>query len=186
MTISVVRLTRGEIEALGAEITAVYREAFTRPPYSKPELEVRLFEGALLQHADREGFRLVAAFGGEPGELVGFAYGFSCAAAQWWCGVVREALPARLASRWLEGSFQFSEIAVRPEAHGQGIGGRLHDHLLEGLPHRRAVLSTLRADTPAYRLYRSRGWVVLREHMAFPGVSRPYRIMGLELAEEAA
>ena len=181
MTTTVVALTRAEIETRGSEITAVYREAFSRPPYSKPELEVRLFDGALLQHADRESFRLVGALAGERGRLLGFAYGYACAAGQWWCGVVGRALPARLRSVWLEGSFQFAEIAVRPEAQGQGIGGQLHDLLLEGLPHARAVLSTLRADTPAYRLYRSRGWTVLQERIDFPGIARPYRIMGLEL-----
>jgi GNAT superfamily N-acetyltransferase len=181
MTITVVSLTRAEIEALQPEITAVYREAFSRPPYSKPELEVRLFERALPDHVERESFRLVGALTGEPGTLLGFAYGYTCAAGQWWRGIVGAALPAPLMSTWPEGSFQFAEIAVRPEAQGQGIGGRLHDHLLDGLPHQRAVLSTLRAETPAYHLYRNRGWVVLQARIDFPGIPRPYRILGLEL-----
>jgi hypothetical protein len=36
-------------------------------------------------------------------------------------------------------------------------------------------------DTPAFRLYEKRGWIVLLEPFIFPNVVRPYRIMGLEL-----
>jgi ribosomal protein S18 acetylase RimI-like enzyme len=80
----------------------------------------------------------------------------------------------------LEDSFQLVEIAVDPQVHEQGIGGGLHDHLLRGLGHKRAVLSTLQAATAAHHLYRTRGWVVLHENFIFPGVERRYRIMGLE------
>jgi hypothetical protein len=33
----------------------------------------------------------------------------------------------------------------------------------------------------AYHLYRKRGWVILLDEYFFPGVTRPYRIMGLNL-----
>ena len=82
-------------------------------------------------------------------------------------------------------SFQFAEIAVAPKAQGQGIGGLLHDHLLNGLPYQKAVLSTMAAETNAYWMYHKRGWEILVEEMVFPGVARPYRIMGLELGEES-
>lgn len=183
MVANVVALTPAEIESRRADITDVYREAFSRPPYNKPELEVRLFDRALMDHVVRDDFCLVAALDQEPA-LLGFAYGYSCAAEQWWCTVVSEALPPRTRTRWLNDSFQFAEIAVRPDAQGRGIGGRLHDCLMGAVRHRRAVLSTLQANTAAFHLYRERGWVVLREHIEFPGIPRPYRIMGLDLSRD--
>ena len=48
-----------------------------------------------------------------------------------------------------------------PAAQGRGTGTALHDALLAGLPHRRALLSTYRDDRPAPRLYRRRGWRLL-------------------------
>lgn len=186
MTTNVVPLTRADILARRVDLTDVYRQAFGRPPYNKPELEVRLFESALLDHLERDHFCLVGALGIESARLLGFAYGYSCAAEQWWCRIVSEALPPLMRDKWLEDSFQFAEIAVRPDVQGRGIGVQLHDRLLDGLPHRKAVLSTLQADTPAYRLYKRRGWLVLREHIEFPGITRPYRILGLDLGPETA
>jgi GNAT superfamily N-acetyltransferase len=87
-----------------------------------------------------------------------------------------------LANEWLTQSFQLVEVAVTPETQGQGIGGRLHDRLLAELTYGKAVLSTIRAQTVAYWMYRKRGWRVLVEDMRFLGVDRPYRIMGLDLA----
>ncbi|UCC76215.1 MAG: GNAT family N-acetyltransferase, partial [Anaerolineales bacterium] len=75
------------------------------------------------------------------------------------------------------------EMAVKPETQKRGIGGLLHDHLLTGLSYQKAVLSTMAAETNAYAMYRKRGWRVLLDNLHFPGVARPYRIMGLELGE---
>jgi GNAT superfamily N-acetyltransferase len=123
----------------------------------------------------------VGAFGGNPKSLVGFAYGYACIPERWWHQQVRPGLPEQIAETWLKDSFNFVEIAVDPHFQGQGIGGRLHDGLLAGLPYARAVLSTLQAETTAHHLYRQRGWVVLREDFFFSGVDRRYQIMGLEL-----
>jgi hypothetical protein len=65
------------------------------------------------------------------------------------------------------------------------LGGRLHDALLAGCEQRTAALSTIRLQTPAYHLYRRRGWRTLGEDIHFPGVATPYRVMGLELATMA-
>lgn len=175
------RLTGPQIEALQPRITEIYREAFKPPPYNKPEAEIDEFARALTTQFEREGYKFVAAFGGNPERLVGFAYGYACLPERWWYQQVQPDLPQEIAERWLEDSFNFVEIAVDPQFQGQGLGGRLHDRLLAGLPYARAVLSTLQADTAAQRLYRGRGWVVLQENLFFPGVERRYQIMGLEL-----
>jgi hypothetical protein len=60
----------------------------------------------------------------------------------------------------------------------------LYDHLLRGLSYQKAVLSTMAAETNAYSMYHKRGWKVLLDDFFFPGVARPYRIMGLELSRE--
>lgn len=181
MLVDLKRLTDAQIIALQPRIAAIYRGAFTPPPYSKPEAEIAEFGQALPTQFDRQGYRFVGAFDRDAGELAGFAYGFDCTPQRWWYRQVQPGLPQGLAEAWLEDSFNFVEIAVDPPFQGQGIGGELHDALLSGLQRRRAVLSTLQAETAAHRLYRRRGWVTLREDFFFPGVARRYLIMGLEL-----
>jgi len=88
----------------------------------------------------------------------------------------------QIAAEWLENSFQLAKISVSPSFQGRGIGSRLHDDLLKGVLHHKAVLTTLQAETVAHHLYRNRGWVVLRENLFFPDVNRRYQIMGLEIA----
>ena len=124
---------------------------------------------------------MVSALEGKTDPIVGFAYGYANTPDQWWHEQVARAVPTSMVAEWLMNSFRLVEIAVTPEVQRQGIGGLLHDHLLNGLPYQKAVLSTLAAETSAYWMYRKRGWEILLEYMRFPGVTRPYRIMGLEL-----
>jgi ribosomal protein S18 acetylase RimI-like enzyme len=181
MTLSITFLAGQRVVAYRNQITAVYREAFRPSPYHKREGEVVAFARAFPEHTQREGFRFVAAIENDSDCVLGFAYGYTANAGQWWNDSVANALKPPIAEQWLAHSFQLAEIAVSPQSQGQGIGGRLHDHLLNGLPHRRAVLSTLATETVAYHLYRKRGWVILLDEYFFPGVTRPYRIMGLNL-----
>jgi ribosomal protein S18 acetylase RimI-like enzyme len=174
-------LPNAEIEVYQTQIVTIYRDAFTSPPYHKPETEISDFARSLLKQLDRDDYKFVAAFGNDSEQITGFAYGYNSAAGRWWYEHVKPALEERGEAEWLDGSFQFTEIAVSPKFHGQGIGGRLHDALLNGIRHERAVLSTLQADTAAHRLYRKRGWVRLCEDFFFPGVDRRYQIMGLRL-----
>lgn len=181
MAINISTLTSQQIEDLHTPIVAIYREAFASPPYRKPAAEIAHFAQSLPTQLSREDFRFVGAFDGDPHRLIGFAYGYATAAGRWWLRAVEPALSLPMATHWLRDSFQFVEIAVDPAAQGQGIGGRLHDQLLCGIRQRRALLSTLQADTAAHHLYRARGWVVLLQDFFFPGVVRRYQIMGLEL-----
>lgn len=181
MTVAVIPLENRLIEALVPQIVAIYRDAFVLPPYHKPDVEIAEFADSLPIHMEREAFRFMGAFEGGMERIVGFAYGYETQRGQWWLETVKQMLPPQVASEWLGNRFQFAEIAVSPKYQGKGIGGRLHDQLLDGLPHERAVLSTLQAETAAHHLYRRRGWVVLREDLFFPGVDRRYQIMGLEL-----
>ncbi len=171
-----------DLADLGEQMVEVYRAAFASPPYCEGEAEVRRFvEETLPRHVQRAGFRCCVARDQANGLVVGFAYGYTGQAGQWWHDIVARALDQVTTDRWLPGSFEFVELAVTPAAQGRGIGGRLHDALLEGLPHRTALLSTRRAGTPALRLYRRRGWVPVLENFVFPGGAEPYVILGLDL-----
>jgi ribosomal protein S18 acetylase RimI-like enzyme len=108
------------------------------------------------RHCGREGFRLSAALDGD--RLAGFAWGYVGHRGQHWSNLVVDALPKEVTAVWVGGQFEFAELAVLPDARGRGLGGRLHDVLLEGITQPRAMLSTDNHDSPAVRLYARRGW----------------------------
>jgi GNAT superfamily N-acetyltransferase len=174
-------LLPSEVLHRSSEVVEVYRQAFREPPYAKGENVVRQFQSTLQRHAERDGFRCVAAMHARGGELAGFAYGYISRQGQWWHDQVVRKLSATEIKTWFTDAFEIVEFAVRPRLQGQGIGGRLHDALLQGLSQRTAVLSTLDAVTRGYCLYVSKGWEVLRRDFYFSGVSDPYLIMGRRL-----
>lgn len=75
-------MTKSQIEAQQHAIVTLCRDAFTPPPYNKPEAEIDEFAQSLLTQLDREAYKFVAAFEGVPGELVGFAYGYASRAVE--------------------------------------------------------------------------------------------------------
>jgi ATP-binding cassette subfamily B protein len=154
-----------EIEAF----TAVYRSAFAAPPYSETETHARRFaEQALPPHLRRPGFRCVAARDAAGGELIGFAYGYACGPGQWWHDHILASLGADVVAEWGCGSFEIAEVAVAAAFQGLGIGARLHDALLEGLPHGRAVLMARKNAPAALRLYLGHGWTMLGDVPGHP------------------
>ncbi len=176
-----------DLADLREQFVEVYRAAFASPPYCEGEAEVRRFaEETLPRHVQRAGFRCCVAQDQANGLVVGFAYGYTGQVGQWWHDIVAQALDQVTADRWLPGSFEFVELAVMPTAQGRGIGGQLHDALVEGLPHRTALLSTRQAETRALGLYRRRGWVPVLENFVFPGGTEPYVILGLDLSGRSA
>jgi GNAT superfamily N-acetyltransferase len=118
----------------------------------------------LPKHAAREGFRMVGARDAD--RLVGFAYGYTGAPGQWWTDQIAARVPPALATEWVGGHFEFVELAVLPSHGGRGLGAALHDELLDGLPHRVALLTaTLDENDPARRLYRRKGWQLLHDRV---------------------
>jgi GNAT superfamily N-acetyltransferase len=181
MDVSIIDLGRGNIRSFWDQILDVYRASFAEPPYNRDEMHVIDFSGSLERHVELSGFRFKAARDRASGELLGIAYGYTSQRGQWWHDVVARSAGPEMASDWLTGAFELVEFAVKPTAQGQGIGARLHDAVLAQLPHMRAVLSTMLADTVAYHMYLRRGWLTLLEPFYFPSVLKPYRIMGLDL-----
>ncbi len=195
--VKIIVLPVTEVKAYYDQMVEVYRSAFTIPPYNDDLGDVLTFAGRLPYHARWKGFRCVVArdqafdspasvpgagppVSGGPG-VVGFAYGFTSQPDTWWRELVTAEMSPPAAREWLEDCFEFVELAVTPAFQGQHIGGRLHDALLAGVNHRTAVLSTLQADTNALHLYRNRGWVDLIENFRFPGIQKPFLIMGLKI-----
>ncbi len=174
-------LTAKDIEQVKDQIVGVYAAAFAGPPYNRTAEVAIDFADTFPRHARLEAFRMLTARDEGAGKIVGFGYGYTGMPGQWWYDLVSQVMSAEQRERWLSNVFELTELAVLPGYQGHGIGGRLHDLLLDPLPHRTAVLSTIRMDTPAFRLYRKRGWVILLDNLMFPNVVKPYRIMGLDL-----
>lgn len=167
--------------ALMGEIGAVYREAFGQSPYFRVEADVAEFAESMAAHSARAGFRLVLARDDRDGTVVGFTYGYTLAPGHWWYEQVAPLLPPEGMSAILDDAFLLTQIAVTPRAQGQGLGSRLHDALLDGIPQPRALLSTRQDDSPARHLYARRGWLPLLSDVSFPGANHPYLVMIREL-----
>lgn len=178
---TIVRLQPADVARWRQELVGVYRQAFRPPPYEKGENVVRQFDSTLKRHTKHDGFRCVAAMTPDGASPVGFGYGYTSQDGQWWHDQVVAQLDPDTVRAWFSDAFEIVELAVRPSMQARGVGRRLHDALLEPAPHRTAVLSTLDADTRGLRLYRKRGWQVIRSDFRFGGVREPYLIMGLRL-----
>lgn len=130
------------------------------------------------RHASRDGHRLATAFEGD--RVVGFAWGYVGERGQYWSDRVAEALPPDVADTWVGGHFEVVELAVRADHRGRGLGGELHDRLLEGVGGRCLLGTSDDPRDPAVRLYRRRGWQALGT--LHPGV----QVMGLVRARPVA
>ena len=132
------------------------------------------------RHAAHDGFACRAALLDDD-RLVGFGYGYTTTAGQWWHDLVRKALTREQAAVWLDNAFELSELHVLPEYQGSGTGRRLLTELAAAIPHDAMLLSTPDIETRAFRLYRHLGFVDLRRHYLFPGDVRPFAVLGAEL-----
>lgn len=175
----IVELDPDTVEANAAEFERIYLRAFGAPGYDEPAEAAQRFRAEQLpRHAQRDGFRCVVARLDE--RMIGFAYGYTGERGQFWSDWVAGRVPAEIAGEWIGGHFEFVELAVDPDEQGRGVGGALHDALLAGLPHARALLSTYRDDRPAPRLYRGRGWELL-----VAGLDDNSDLYGLRLGDRA-
>ncbi len=171
-------VTGNEIPMWREHIAATYRTAFAPPPYLRTERNVQEFLVSFETHQREPGFQFLGAFAGEPPQLVGFGYVRRALLGQWWYSAVAPSLRQAGLGYWLEDSYQLVELAVHLSYQRRGIGSDLLDTLIAALPGERLLLSTSVAETPAARLYAARGWQTLLPRFNFPGVSRPYRILG--------
>jgi ribosomal protein S18 acetylase RimI-like enzyme len=69
-----------------------------------------------------------------------------------------------------DGTVDIHRLVVAPRAFRRGIATALLDALDAHLPGRHTVVSTGRDNGPARELYWRRGFTVVREHEAIPGL----------------
>jgi ribosomal protein S18 acetylase RimI-like enzyme len=164
-----------ELSARVNDAMAIYVLAMNYPGYAGSQRSV-----TTRRHTTNRGFTCRAALRPD-GTLVGFAYGYTTAAGQWWHDLVRKALPPRAAAEWMVDAFELSEIHVLPTYQAHGIGRQILLSLAAGVPHRSMLLSTPDADTRAFRLYRALGFQDLARNYLFPGDARPFAVLGARL-----
>ncbi len=172
--VRIVRWDRAQFVARAREAMTIYADAMDYPARVVPNRT-----GYARSHAERPGFRAVAAVGADE-TLVGFGYGYTTAPGQWWHDQVAVAISVESA-HWLTGSFELCELHVTPSRQGGGLGRALLLALLDGVEHRAVLLSTPEGESRAWRLYRSLGFVDLARHHLFPGDSRPFAVLGARL-----
>lgn len=179
----IIPLTAADTLARMGDLAAVYRATFTQPPFDETEDDVTRWSGEILpRHAARRDFRCrVARASADSGSIVGFVYGYTGGPGEYWHDVVAPALDPATAAAWLAGGFEVVTLAVAPAHRGRGLGAALLAAILDGLPNPTALLSTLRQQTPALNLYRTRGWVTLAEPVLFPGIPTEYLVLGKRL-----
>lgn len=182
MALQVVSFSPQQAKMHHQQILSVYQAAFAAPPYCAGDEDIASFSESLLRHIERDGFRCVVAQESADGRMLGFAYGYSSQAGQWWHDMVANVMSHEMIETWLDGAFELVTLAVEPSVQGKGIGDKLHDVLLSVLPHHAAVLSTRQVETNALRLYRKKGWEALLRDFFFPSGNEPWLVMGLDLS----
>ena len=80
----------------------------------------------------------------------------------------------------LQDAWRLVELAVVEECRGLGIGGQLHDALFDLQPCSRGLICTGSDNHLARRVYERRGWSYVDPAHMFPGMTKPYAILGRE------
>lgn len=132
------------------------------------------------QHALRDGFSCVAVFEGR-GHPVAFAYGYSGRRGQWWNTEVARGVRGTPAEAWLADYAELTELHVRPDHQGHGLGERTLRAFLASRTESQVLLSTPEGDNRAWRLYRRLGFQDVLRSYRFTGDARPFGILGLVL-----
>ncbi|PFQ70007.1 GNAT family N-acetyltransferase [Bacillus cereus] len=131
----------------------------------------------ITRHMGYTDFKGVLAINAE-NEVIGFTYGYRSLEGQYYNQLMRKSLNLEQVDQWLEDCFEFVEIAVHPEYRNEGLGTKLHNELLEGVPNRTSVLTTQINNEKARSLYGKLDWVNVLEPFHPSKDDVPYVIMG--------
>ncbi len=135
----------------------------------------------LPRHAERDSFRFFAALD-DDGAVAAFAYGYTGGRGQWWTDRVESAMDLEARRCWLDPPhYEVVELHVRPESQRNGLGSRLLDALLDGIPHTQALLSTQVDNAKARPFYEKHGWQVVVPEMSFGPGYAPFCVYGRRL-----
>lgn len=166
-------ITAAEFMAQLPVLLAIYATAMSYP------LEVAAERAPVWRsHATREGFRCVTAAIEQT--VVGFSYGYTGKAGQWWHGEVARGLGSYQHPH-LANYFELTELHVLPEVQARGIGHTLLQHLLTPVRAHHVMLSTPEGPTRAWRLYRRLGFTDVLRYFLFTGDPRPFAVLSHEL-----
>jgi ribosomal protein S18 acetylase RimI-like enzyme len=118
--------------------------------------------------------------------MLGVSYGYVGRPQQWWHEQVAKGLatvlPAPAVRHWLDDYFELTELHVRPDAQGHGIGEALLRGLVaEPTPAACVLLSTPEGPSRAWRLYLRMGFRELLRNYRFSGDPRRFAVLGREL-----
>ena len=136
------------------------------------------------EHSRRVGFGAMVAEAPD-GAALGIGYGYRGAPGQWWYSEVHRGLADR-AEGWMTDFFELTELHVRPDAQGRGLGELLLTRLLGDRPEGLVLLSTPEGTNRAWRLYRRMGFVDVLRDYRFTGDPRPFGVLGRPLPLEPA
>lgn len=131
------------------------------------------------EHSHRDGFACTVAVDGT-GRLCGLTYAYTGRPGQWWFSEVERGL-GRTDSPWLADFVELTELHVRPDSQGAGIGQSLLTRLLADRPEKAVLLSTPEGTNRAWRLYRRMGFVDVLRQYRFTGDPRPFGVLGRTL-----
>ncbi len=167
-------LDQAAFRARVSELIGVYVSAMRYPA------DVAGARGVLWEeHSLRAGFACVVAIGADD-RIRGLAYGYRGQPGQWWYSEVKRGLGTD-AAQGLSDFFELTELHVRPDSQGRGLGEALLRTLAGDRPERRILLSTPEGDNRAWRLYRRLGFADLLRGYRFSGDPRPFGILGRDL-----
>jgi GNAT superfamily N-acetyltransferase len=173
--VSVEVISVENLNGYGHEIARVHAAAFG----TGEKGVIRYERESLPEMTCMPGF--VAAIARRDDEIVGFACGHDAATHQPWAIRVFAALVSAGYDAWTDDTFEFADIAVRPEWQGQGIGRLLLDAVTARVSRRYCVLVTYNGPHAAKRLYLRAGWVTFVDDFRYRTGSPFTSILGLEL-----
>ncbi|MBM9469233.1 GNAT family N-acetyltransferase [Nakamurella leprariae] len=175
--VRLVRWTAEQFRARVQELVDVYVQAMGYPP------GVATARSALWdEHSRRPDFDCWVALDAAD-RVRGLCYGYRGLPGQWWYSEVRRGVERDASRRldWLADFFELTELHVRPDTQGSGLGEALLRRLLDARTERRVLLSTPEGENRAWRLYRRLGFEDLLRHYRFSGDARPFGILGRDL-----
>ncbi|RTR33993.1 N-acetyltransferase [Robertmurraya yapensis] len=129
------------------------------------------------KHACYEGFKGLKAKNLE-GEIVGFAYGYTSSAEQFYHQKMVKHFSEDEVGTWLSDCFEFVELAVRPDYQRRSTASQLHDLLLENNIQRTSVLTTGIRNEAAIHFYEKKGWERIKDNVPVLSESNLQVIMG--------
>lgn len=130
----------------------------------------------LIKHLKYEGFR--GYFILEEEGILGFCYGYSSHAGQYYHDLLSKELTTEEYKEWLHNCFEIVELVVHPFYRHQGYGKMLINELLKEVKNKTAVLTTQVNNVPARNLYKGLGWTLVKDDFTPTTSDSPYVIMG--------